>query len=62
MYEVKLSSKSQIVIPREIRDTLRLKADDKLLSTLRLRPSYARKTSARAKETWSIAIIGNGLD
>ena len=31
MYEVKLSSKNQIVIPRQIRDTLRLKAGDRLL-------------------------------
>ncbi len=31
MHEVKLSSKNQIVIPREIRNTLRLKAGDKLL-------------------------------
>jgi AbrB family looped-hinge helix DNA binding protein len=31
MYEAKLSSKNQIVIPREIRDILRLKEGDKLL-------------------------------
>jgi AbrB family looped-hinge helix DNA binding protein len=31
MYEAKLSSKNQIVIPRQIRDMLRVKEGDKLL-------------------------------
>jgi AbrB family looped-hinge helix DNA binding protein len=31
MHEVKLSSKNQIVIPRDIRETLNVKAGDKLL-------------------------------
>lgn len=31
MHVVKLSSKNQIVIPREIRDALRIKAGDRLL-------------------------------
>ena len=35
MYEVKLSSKNQIVIPREIRDVLRVKAGDSLLAVVR---------------------------
>lgn len=35
MYEVKLSSKNQIVIPREIRNTLRVKAGDRLLMVTR---------------------------
>ncbi len=35
MHEVKLSSKNQIVIPREARDALRLKTGDKLLVVVR---------------------------
>jgi AbrB family looped-hinge helix DNA binding protein len=35
MHEVKLSSKNQIVIPREIRNVLRVKAGDSLLVVLR---------------------------
>jgi AbrB family looped-hinge helix DNA binding protein len=35
MHEVKLSSKNQIVIPREIRNALRVKAGDRLLVVLR---------------------------
>ncbi len=35
MYEVKLSSKHQIVIPREIRDALGVKAGDSLLIVTR---------------------------
>lgn len=35
MHEVKLSSKNQIVIPREARDVLQLKAGDKLLVVVR---------------------------
>jgi len=35
MHEVKLSSKNQIVIPREIRNTLGVKAGDKLLVVAR---------------------------
>jgi AbrB family looped-hinge helix DNA binding protein len=35
MYEVKLSSKNQIVIPREARDALHLKTGDKLLVVVR---------------------------
>lgn len=35
MYEVKLSSKNQIVIPREARDALGVKAGNKLLFVVR---------------------------
>ena len=35
MYEAKLSSKNQIVIPREARNALRIKAGDKLLVVVR---------------------------
>ena len=35
MYEVKLSSKNQIVIPRQIRTALRVKAGDRLLVVVR---------------------------
>jgi len=35
MSEVKLSSKNQIVIPREVRQALNLKAGDKLLAVVR---------------------------
>jgi AbrB family looped-hinge helix DNA binding protein len=35
MYEAKLSSKNQIVIPREIRNILRVKTGDRLLMVAR---------------------------
>ena len=35
MHEAKLSSKNQIVIPREARNALRIKAGDKLLVVVR---------------------------
>jgi len=35
VYEVKISSKNQIVIPREIRNALRVKAGDRLLVVAR---------------------------
>ncbi len=35
MHEVKLSSKNQIVIPREVRSTLRVKAGDKMVIVTR---------------------------
>ena len=35
MYEAKLSSKNQIVIPREARNALRIKAGDRLLVVVR---------------------------
>ena len=59
MNEVKLSSKNQIVIPREARDALRLKAGDKLLVVVRgdaviLLPKPKKYSKA-------IAGIGNGL-
>ena len=35
MYEAKLSSKNQIVIPRDVRNALRIKAGDRLLVVVR---------------------------
>ena len=59
MHEVKLSSKSQIVIPREIRDTLHLKAGDKLLIVKRGDTVILlRKPKRYSKE---IAGMGKGL-
>jgi AbrB family looped-hinge helix DNA binding protein len=59
MHEVKLSSKSQIVIPREIRDTLHLKAGDRLLIVKRGDTVILlRKPKRYSKE---IAGMGKGL-
>lgn len=60
MHEVKLSSKHQIVIPREIRNALRVKAGDRLLvvrrgDTVILLPKpkrYARTIAGIAKELY----------
>lgn len=60
MHEVKLSSKHQIVIPREIRNALRVKAGDRLLvvrrgDTVILLPKpkrYARAIAGIAKELY----------
>lgn len=57
MYEAKLSSKNQIVIPREARNALRIKAGDKLLVVvrgdtvilLRKPKNYSRAISENAK-------------
>ena len=57
MYEAKLSSKNQIVIPREARNALRIKAGDKLLVVvrgetvilLRKPKNYSRAISETAK-------------
>ena len=59
MHEVKLSSKNQIVIPRDIRETLNVKAGDKLLvvsrrDTVILLPKPTRYSKA-------IAGMGKGL-
>ena len=60
MHEVKLSSKNQIVIPRDIRHALRVKAGDRLLvvrrgDTVILLPKpkrYARTIAGIAKELY----------
>ncbi|MBI3061666.1 MAG: AbrB/MazE/SpoVT family DNA-binding domain-containing protein [Deltaproteobacteria bacterium] len=60
MHEVKLSSKNQIVIPREIRHALGVKAGDRLLvvrrgDTVILLPKpkrYARAIAGIAKENY----------
>ena len=57
MHEAKLSSKNQIVIPREARNALRIKAGDKLLVVvrgetvilLRKPKNYSRAISETAK-------------
>lgn len=61
MYEAKLSSKNQIVIPRDVRNALRIKAGDKLLVVvrgdtvilLRKPKNYSRAISETAKELYS---------
>ncbi len=60
MREAKLSSKNQIVIPREARNALRIKAGDKLLVVvrgdtvilLRKPKNYSRAISETAKELY----------
>lgn len=59
MYEVKLSSKNQIVIPREARNALRAKAGDKLLVVVRGNTVILlRKPKQYSK---AIAGLGRGL-
>ncbi|MGE5445156.1 MAG: AbrB/MazE/SpoVT family DNA-binding domain-containing protein [Ignavibacteriales bacterium] len=59
MYEVKLSSKNQIVIPREARDALHLKAGDKLLVVVR--GDTVILLSKPKKHSRAIGGIANGL-
>ncbi|MGH7772165.1 MAG: AbrB/MazE/SpoVT family DNA-binding domain-containing protein [Candidatus Binatia bacterium] len=57
MHEVKLSSKNQIVIPREVRSALRVKAGDKMIIVtrgdtvimLRKPKRYSKATAGMAK-------------
>lgn len=57
MREVKLSSKNQIVIPRDVRDALRVKAGDKMVIVtrgdtvimLRKPKRYSKATAGMAK-------------
>jgi AbrB family looped-hinge helix DNA binding protein len=57
MHEVKLSSKNQIVIPREVRSALRVKAGDKMVIVtrgdtvimLRKPKQYSKATAGIAK-------------
>ena len=57
MHEVKLSSKNQIVIPREVRSALRVKAGDKMVIVrrgdtvimLRKPKRYSRATAGMAR-------------
>jgi AbrB family looped-hinge helix DNA binding protein len=61
MTELKLSSKNQIVVPREARETLNLKAGDKLLAVVRgdvllIAPkpkSFAKRIRGVAKSLYS---------
>jgi len=59
MAEATLSSKNQIVIPREAREALKLKAGDKLMVVVRGNSVIVR----RKPESFSAAIrgIGRGL-
>ena len=57
MHEVKLSSKNQIVIPRDVRDALRVKSGDKMVIVtrgdtvimLRKPKRYSKATAGMAK-------------
>lgn len=57
MHEVKLSSKNQIVIPREVRSALRVKAGDKMVIVtrgdtvimMRKPKRYSKATAGMAK-------------
>lgn len=57
MHEVKLSSKNQIVIPRDVRDALRVKSGDKMVIVtrgdtvimLRKPKRYSKATAGIAK-------------
>lgn len=57
MHEVKLSSKNQIVIPRDVRDALRVRAGDKMVIVtrgdtvimLRKPKRYSKATAGMAK-------------
>ncbi len=61
MYEVKLSSKNQIVIPRQVRNALRVKAGDKIIIVtrgdsvilLRKPKRYAQVTAGMGKGVYS---------
>ncbi|HLE24961.1 MAG TPA: AbrB/MazE/SpoVT family DNA-binding domain-containing protein [Thermodesulfobacteriota bacterium] len=61
MYEAKLSSKNQIVIPRDARNALRIKAGDRLLVVvrgdtvilLRKPKNYSKAISETAKGIYS---------
>jgi AbrB family looped-hinge helix DNA binding protein len=59
MREVKLSTKNQIVIPREIRDALGVKAGDRLLVVARGDTVILLRKSKKYSEV--IAGIGKGL-
>jgi len=59
MYEVKLSSKNQIVIPREARDALGVKAGHKILIVVR--GDTAILLRKPGKYSKSISGIGKGL-
>ncbi len=58
MREVKLSSKNQIVIPRDIREALGVKAGDKLLVV----PRGNTVILLRKPRRYSKAIAGTGKD
>ncbi len=61
MHEVKLSSKNQIVIPRDVRGALRVKAGDKMVIVtrgdtvimLRKPKRYSKATAAIARGIYS---------
>lgn len=59
MYEVKLSSKNQIVIPREARNALQAKAGDKLLVVVRGETVLLLRKPKRYSE--ALKGIGKGL-
>ena len=59
MHEVKLSSKNQIVIPRDIRETLNVKAGDKLLVVSRRDTVILLRKPRRYSK--AIAGMGKGL-
>ena len=56
MYEAKLSSKNQIVVPREARKALRLKAGDRLLVVVH----GDTATLMRKPKNYAQAILGTG--
>ena len=70
MNEVKLSGKNQIVIPREIRDTLRLKTGDRLLMVkrgdtvilLRKPKRYSRETAGMGRGLYSPDYLNSERD
>jgi len=59
MREVKLSTKNQIVIPREIRDVLGIKAGDRLLMVSRGDTVILLRKPKKCSK--ALAGIGNGL-
>jgi AbrB family looped-hinge helix DNA binding protein len=66
MHEVKISSKNQIVIPREVRSALRVKAGDKMVIVtrgdtvimLRKPRRYSKATAGMAKEIYPSDYLG----
>ena len=56
MYEAKLSSKNQIVVPREAREALHLKAGDRLLVVVH----GDTATLMRKPKNYAQAILGMG--